>query len=161
MEQQKRVVDDGNLFSWIQINKKYFRTAPGITKIIQVVLGILCLILASPAVHVSTLWFSYVIIIAIVVTVIWSFIYLLSAREAVSFPINWPLTEMLNMCFMAIIVAIATIFQLSHWIGARYLQECVRNVIAGVLGIALCVFYLIGAGLAYIEWRQTHTINSS
>lgn len=37
MEQQKRVVDDGNLFSWIQINKKYFRTTPGITKIIQVV----------------------------------------------------------------------------------------------------------------------------
>lgn len=35
-QQQKRVADDG-LFSWIQINKKYFRTAPGITKIIQLV----------------------------------------------------------------------------------------------------------------------------
>lgn len=135
-------------------------------------LGILCLILAaSPTKYVSTQWFLFVIIIAIVVTVIWCFVYFLSVREAISFPINWPLTvgdrkhvllqysiitfsllyelhvrfisqEMLNMIFMAIIVAIATIFQLSHWIGARHLNDFVRNVVAGVSSSYIFLSYV-------------------
>lgn len=122
-------------------------------------MGVVCLILASPAIHVTNQWFSYITIICIVVTAIWSFIYLLSAKEAISFPINWPLTEMLNMCFLAIIILIASIFQISHWAGAHNVAGRWRNIFGGIFGVTNSVFYLISTCISYVDWRQTHIIN--
>lgn len=56
------------------------------------ILGIVCLALASPARLPGTNWFLFVVIISFIATAIWSFIYLLSIREAINFPINWVLT---------------------------------------------------------------------
>lgn len=56
------------------------------------ILGIVCLALASPARLPGTNWFLFVVIISFIATAIWSFVYLLSIREAINFPINWVLS---------------------------------------------------------------------
>ncbi|XKL62938.1 hypothetical protein PGB90_005302 [Kerria lacca] len=158
VEQNKSQTDD-NLFSWIRINRSYFLTLPGILKIINLILGVICLSLASPAVHNTTQWFLYVTIICVIVTVIWCFIYFLSVREAINFPINWHLTEMFNMSFLALIIVIASIFQISHWAGAHNTEGRWKNIIAGIFGIGNCVLYLISTCSSYVDWRQTHSLN--
>lgn len=39
---------------------------------------------------------------------------------------------MLNMCFLAIIILIASIFQISHWAGAHNVAGRWRNIFGGV-----------------------------
>lgn len=59
------------------------------------ILGIVCLAFASPARLSGTNWFLFVVIISFIATAIWSFVYLLSIREAINFPINWVLTVLI------------------------------------------------------------------
>lgn len=56
------------------------------------ILGIICMICASPAYAPATHWFLFVIVTAFIATLLWCFIYLLSIREALKLPINWILT---------------------------------------------------------------------
>ena len=56
------------------------------------ILGIICMICASPAYTPATHWFLFVIVTSFIATLLWCFIYLLSIREALKLPINWILT---------------------------------------------------------------------
>ena len=53
------------------------------------VLGILCMSLASP--WYST-WFVFVAVTSFITTLMWSFVFLLSIKDALKLPINWVLS---------------------------------------------------------------------
>ncbi|KAM3963573.1 LOW QUALITY PROTEIN: uncharacterized protein ACR2FA_002501 [Aphomia sociella] len=84
----------GGALDWIKINTDYFKTPPGILKVIELVLGILCMALASS--WYST-WFVFVAVSCFITTLMWSFVYFLSIREALRIPINWVLSVRSNM----------------------------------------------------------------
>lgn len=55
-------------------------------------LGIICMACATPAYLSGTSFFLFVAITAFIASLLWTFMYLLSIREALKVPINWILT---------------------------------------------------------------------
>ncbi|XP_047369724.1 uncharacterized protein LOC124957082 isoform X2 [Vespa velutina] len=76
----------------IRLNVPYFRTIPGIIKLVQLGLGIICMACVSPALVGASHWFLFVATTSFIATLLWCFVYLLSIREALKIPINWILT---------------------------------------------------------------------
>lgn len=152
-------VENGNMnvFSWVEINYKYFKTLPGMVKLAQLILGIICLILASPARLPGTNWFLFVVIISFIATAIWSFVYLLSIREAINFPINWVLTEFVNTLLLTVLYTVAFIVQISAWSKPYHSNYKNPNMAAGVFGIINAVAYGTGVYLIFNDWKKTRT----
>ncbi|XP_067013448.1 plasmolipin [Anabrus simplex] len=146
--------------SWLKINIAYFKSIPGIIKIIQLLFGILCMALASPAYRSGTHWFLFVATVSFITTLIWVFVYLLSIREALKLPINWILTELLNTAMDTILYTIAFIVQLAVWADFYYWYRG-ANIAAGVFGILNALAYAAGTYFLYIEWKGTTTTTSS
>ncbi|VVC41540.1 Marvel domain [Cinara cedri] len=154
-------VENGNInnvFSWVEINYKYFKTLPGILKLAQLILGIVCLALASPARLSGTNWFLFVVIISFIATAIWSFVYLLSIREAINFPINWVLSEFCNTLLLTVLYMVAFIVQLSAWTRPLYNSQYKNsNIAAGVFGIINTAVYGTGVYLIFNDWKKSRT----
>lgn len=138
----------------IKLNVPYFMTIPGIIKLVQVILGIICMICASPAYTPATHWFLFVIVTSFIATLLWCFIYLLSIREALKLPINWILTEMLNTSIFTILYMIAFIAQLSAWSALNHTYTS-RNIAAGIFAIFNTLAYSAGTYFLYVEWRSS------
>ncbi|XP_025411213.1 uncharacterized protein LOC112684107 [Sipha flava] len=151
-------VENGNLnnfFSWVEINYNYFKTIPGILKLAQLIIGIVCLALASPARLPGTNWFLFVVIISFIATAIWSFVYLLSIREAINFPINWVLTEFFNTLLLTVLYTIAFIVQLSAWSRPYHSYYKNPNIAAGLFGIINAAVYATGVYLIFKDWKTS------
>ncbi|XP_046681482.1 CKLF-like MARVEL transmembrane domain-containing protein 8 [Homalodisca vitripennis] len=146
-----------SLFSWININYAYFRTLPGMLKIAEAVLGVVCLALATPAILAGTSWFLFVVVLSFVATLIWIAIYLIGVREALTLPINWILTELLNTGLVTILYAVAFIVQLSVWSTPYSSSYRSSNIAAGVFGLINTVVYAAACFLLYRDWRATFT----
>ncbi|XP_058791957.1 plasmolipin isoform X2 [Phymastichus coffea] len=124
------------------MNPDYFRSLPGLIKLAQLILGIICMALGGHG------WYMFVCAAAFVITLIWCVIYFFSVRESLSLPINWILTELLNtaiwtvLYFTAFIVQITTLF---HWgvyvAGAVF---CILNTL----------IYAAGAYFLYLEYKN-------
>ncbi|KAJ8918604.1 hypothetical protein NQ315_013109 [Exocentrus adspersus] len=121
----------------------------------ECILGILCMSLASPGfggVH----FFLFVVTASFIGTLIWVFIYLLGIREAISFPINWILTELLNTGICAIFYIVAFIVELivaiAHLHNGAYIA-------AGVFGFLNAAVYSFATYLLNIEWKSSRTTN--
>lgn len=145
-----------NPLAGIRINVPYFRTIPGIIKLVQLGLGIICMACASPARVSATHWFLFVAVTAFIATLLWCFIYFLSIREALKLPINWIMSELLNTSIFAFLYMIAFIAQLSVW-SALSGSYTASNIAAGVFGIFNTVAYAAGAYFLYIEWKSSNT----
>lgn len=145
-----------NPLAGIRINIPYFRTIPGIIKLVQLGLGIICMACATPARVSATHWFLFVAVTAFIASILWCFIYFLSIREALKLPINWIMTELLNTSIFAFLYMIAFIAQLSVWSALRS-DYTSSNIAAGVFGIFNTVAYAAGAYFLYIEWKSSNT----
>lgn len=143
-----------NPLSGIRLNLDYFKTIPGIIKLVQLGLGIICMACASPAYIGATHWFLFVAVTTFIATLIWCAVYFLSLREALKVPINWILTELLNTSIAAVLYMIAFIAQLSAWTAYRGSSS---NIAAGVFGIFNTIAYAAGAYFLYVEWKGTNT----
>lgn len=145
-----------NPLAGIRLNVPYFKTIPGIIKLVQLGLGIICMSCATPARVSATHWFLFVAVTAFIATILWCFIYFLSIREALKLPINWIMTELLNTSIFAFLYMIAFIAQLSVWsaFSGYYVSS---NIAAGVFGIFNTIAYAAGAYFLYIEWRSSNT----
>ncbi|XP_018341585.1 PREDICTED: myelin and lymphocyte protein [Trachymyrmex septentrionalis] len=138
----------------IRLNMPYFKTIPGILKLVQLGLGIICMACASPAYIGATHWFLFVVVICFISTLIWCAIYFLSLREVLKMPINWILTELLNTSSETLLYMIAFIVQLSAWSAYRASSS---NIAAGIFGIFNTIAYAAGAYFLYVEWKSTNT----
>lgn len=144
--------------SWIKINVDYFKTTPGLLKIAEFVLGIFCMSLGSPAFYGGSHFFLFVVTVSFIGTIIWIFIYLLGIREAITFPINWLLTELVNTGICTICYFIAFILQL---IVASSLHpghsRKGAQIAAGVFGILNTLVYAFASYLLHVEWKGSRT----
>lgn len=146
-----------NPLAGIRVNVSYFKTIPGIIKLVQLGLGIICMACASPAYIGATHWFLFVSVTSFIATLIWTAIYLLSLREVLKVPINWILTELLNTSITTVLYTIAFIVQLSAWSAYRASSTTSSNIAAGVFGIFNTIAYAAGAYFLYVEWKSTNT----
>ncbi|XP_055844633.1 CKLF-like MARVEL transmembrane domain-containing protein 4 [Episyrphus balteatus] len=147
----------GGPFSWIIINVDYFKRLPGIVKIVQFVLGIICMIFVSPARLGATTFFLFVVIMAFIATILWAAAYFLGIREALTLPINWILTELINTGIATILYLIASIIQIAAWSKTNYHGYHFSNITGGVLGLINFLAYAAGSYFLYLELRMGST----
>lgn len=145
--------------AWLRFNFLYFRSIPGILKLLQLLFGIICMACASPVWHPGTHWFLFVAVVSFIATIIWVFIYLMSVREALKLPINWILTELLNTSITTLLYLIAFIVQLSLYTSNRHPFIRDPNIAAGVFGLFNTLAYGAGAYFLYVEWKGTRVSN--
>jgi len=142
--------------SWLKINADYFRTLPGWLKLAQLIIGIICMICASPAYIGGTHWFLFVITISFIGTLIWVFVYLLGIREALNLPIDWILSELVNTAIVTLFYCIAFIVQLAAWSGYSGGPKA-SNIVAGVFAIFNTLCYGYGVYLLHLERKSNST----
>lgn len=141
----------GGALDWIKIDVNYFKTPPGILKIVELILGILCMALASP--WYST-WFVFVAVTSFITTLMWSFVYLLSIKDALKFPINWVLSELISTGIETFLYLIAFIVLFAATAG-YYAHGYGANVAAAVFGIFNTVAYAASSFLLFKEHRNS------
>ncbi|CAH1115261.1 unnamed protein product [Psylliodes chrysocephalus] len=146
--------------AWIKINVEYFKSTPGILKLVEFVLGIICMALASPAHYGGTHFFLLVATTSFILTILWIFIYLLGIREALRIPINWILSELFNtglwgglyiIAFIVQLIVAATIHPAYNFRGSY--------IAAGVFGIFNAGVYCFAAYLLFLEWKRNKSTN--
>ncbi|KAL3268584.1 hypothetical protein HHI36_007692 [Cryptolaemus montrouzieri] len=116
------------------------------------ILGILCMSLASP-VYTGTGFFLFVATTSFILTLLWIFVYFLGIREALTLPINWILTELMNTGIVTVLYFIAFIIQLITWSPRHGYYKGV-NITAGVFGMINTGVYALGTYLLYVEWKN-------
>lgn len=110
---------------------------------------------ASPALLTGTHWFLFVTVMSFIATLIWVFIYLLSIREALTLPINWILTEVVNTGIITVLYFTAFIVQLTIWSPGYSNYYRAPNIAAGVFGLFNALAYGAGTYLLYTEWKSS------
>ncbi|XP_050304840.1 CKLF-like MARVEL transmembrane domain-containing protein 4 [Anthonomus grandis grandis] len=144
--------------SWIKINIDYFKTTPGLLKVAEFILGIFCMGLASPAFGGGSHFFLFVVTVSFIGTIIWIFIYLLGIREALTFPINWILTELVNTGLVTVGYFIGFILQLITSAGLHYsYYRRGAHITAGVFGLFNFLVYGFATYLLHLEWKGSRT----
>ncbi|XP_008545456.1 MAL-like protein isoform X1 [Microplitis demolitor] len=148
-----------SLIAGITLNLPYFKTIPGIIKLVQLGLGIICMACASPAYIPATSWFLFVATTSFLATLLWIFVYLLSIREALKIRIHWILTELLNTGIISILYVIAFIVQLAVWSSYSNNHYGIKssNIAAGVFGIFNTIAYAAGTYFLYVEHKSNNS----
>ncbi|CAL4149341.1 unnamed protein product [Meganyctiphanes norvegica] len=144
--------------SGITLCLDYFKTAPGIVKLVELLLGVICMCCAAPAWTNGTHWFLFVVVTAFVATMLWCFIYLLNLKTAINLPIDWLLTELIFTAIFAVLYIIAGIVQIISSV-TRTRPPKLRfpfYIIAGVFGVFNCIVYTVGCFYLYRDWKDSH-----
>ncbi|KAK0178927.1 hypothetical protein PV327_007766 [Microctonus hyperodae] len=142
----------------IVLNVPYFKTIPGILKLVQLLIGIICMSCATPAIISASRWFMFVAVLSFISTLMWTFVYLFSIREALKIPINWILTEFINTGIKCVLYFIAFVVQLSVWSsypwGSLYRSP---QIAAAIFGIFNTVAYCAGVFFLWVEWKNSQS----
>nr|ALS05095.1 CKLF-like MARVEL transmembrane domain-containing protein 4-like protein [Centropages tenuiremis] len=154
----------------IRLNIGYFRTWPGIIKLIQLSIGIICMALSSPAKAVGLArepkyglghnhWFLFVVVTCFIITLIWTFYYLLQIREfiKIKLPFTFLWVELVYTTVATAFYVIAFIVLLSGFGGCAHFRmyDCDARIAAGVFAIFNSIAYGIGAWLVYQVYNAT------
>ncbi|KAJ8669083.1 hypothetical protein QAD02_000342 [Eretmocerus hayati] len=124
-----------------RINAQYFTSLPGVTKIVQLVLGLTCQITGTEENDAGD-WFVFVTKLAFLATLIWSLLYLFYVRE--SFKIQtkyWTGVEILTTGIFPILLFSAFIGELAWPYRPLY-------YVAGIFGLLDAIAY--GAGTTFL-----------
>jgi len=152
----------------IRLNIGYFKTLQGIIKLVELVLGIVCMACASPAGRYSldgqilrgegqNHWFLFVVVTSFIITLLWSFYYLLQLRDfiRVKLPFKFMTVEVIYTVIATILYFIAFIVILEGFGSCAGLRLCDARIAGGVFGLFNTVAYGIGAYLIYSEYSST------
>jgi len=155
----------------IRLNIGYFKSFQGIIKIVQLVLGIICMACAAPAQTISVPdyfglghnhFFLFIVVTTFIITLIWTFFYLLQVKDTIK--VKLPFTF---MWMEVIFTLLATVFYIIGWIvilsGFGWCTTshrisstiCDARVAAGVFGIFNSIAYGLGTYLTYQEYNNT------
>lgn len=138
----------------LRINIGYFQTIPGILKLVQFFLAIICMACASPAYTAATSFFLFAVVVSFIATILWIFAYLLGIREALNVAVNWIFTELLNTGIAALLYFIAFVVQLA----THHAYDFASNMAAGVFGLFNFLAYAAGTYFLYLEHKSGATI---
>ncbi|XP_030378706.1 CKLF-like MARVEL transmembrane domain-containing protein 4 [Scaptodrosophila lebanonensis] len=147
---------NGNFASAIRINIEYFKTLPGILKLVQFIFGIICMALASPALIPATDFFLFVVVVSFIATILWIFAYFLGIREALNVAVNWIFTELVNTGILTVLYFIAFVVQLAKWSGYQGYHHG-TNIAAGVFGLFNFLAYAAGTYFLYLAHKSGAT----
>ncbi|CAK1581956.1 unnamed protein product [Parnassius mnemosyne] len=150
--QQTPPQQQGGPLDWIKINIDYFKSPPGILKVVELILGIFCMALGSPW---ASSWYVFVAVTSFITTLMWSFVYLLSIREALKLPINWVLSELISTTFETFFFLIAFIVMFTAVYGSY-----ANNVAAAVFGLFNTIAYAGSSYLLFKEHRASLAVSS-
>eukprot|EP00088_Acartia_fossae_P071453 TRINITY_DN9802_c0_g1_i1.p1 TRINITY_DN9802_c0_g1~~TRINITY_DN9802_c0_g1_i1.p1 ORF type:complete len:186 (+),score=16.80 TRINITY_DN9802_c0_g1_i1:167-724(+) len=152
----------------IRLNIGYFKTLPGIVKLVQLVCGVICMACAAPATGVGQRigqtfglghnhWFLFVVVTCFIVTLIWIFYYLLQIREfiKVKLPFTFLWIEVLYTCISTALYVIAFIVILAGFGWCAGNATCDARIAAGVFAIFNSIAYGVGSWLVYAEYNAT------
>lgn len=155
----------------IRLNIGYFKTTPGWIKIIQLVIGIVCMACGAPANVLRGVdnfglghnhFFLFVVVTTFIISLIWVFFYLLQIRDyiKVKLPFTFMKLEIIFTILATIFYFIAFIVILSGYgwcttSNTRGSSLCDAKVTAGVFGIFNTIAYGIGAYLLFRDFNST------
>jgi len=155
----------------IRLNIGYFKSFQGIIKIVQLVLGIICMACAAPAQTIDVAnyfglghnhFFLFIVVTTFIITLVWTFFYLLQVKDTIK--VKLPFTF---MWMEVIFTLVATVFYIVGWIVVLsgfgwctsshviHSNICDARVAAGVFGIFNSIAYGLGTYLTYQEYNNT------
>ncbi|EDV44559.1 uncharacterized protein Dana_GF20425 [Drosophila ananassae] len=145
--------------SWgaIRLNTDYYRTIPGILKLVQFVVGIICMALASPPLTSATSFFMFVIVVSFIITILLIFAYFLGIREALNVSVNWVFLELITTAVLTLLYFIGFIVQLARWSDVRDTPGTGSNIAAGVFGLFNFLAYAAGTYFLFLAHRSGAT----
>jgi len=142
----------------IELDIGYFKTLPGIVKLVQLILGIVCMALGSPAREFiqSNLanygtghnhWFLFVVVTSFLITLLWAFFYLLKLKDSINMqlPFDWGKVEYYYTVAATIFYALAFIVLLAGFGFCSGNARCDTRIAAGVFGLFNTFAYAAGA----------------
>ncbi|EDX17586.1 uncharacterized protein LOC6725621 [Drosophila simulans] len=147
---------DGGFWSAIRLNIDYFRTIPGIIKIVEFVLGIICMALAAPPLASATSFFMFVIVISFIINILLIAAYFLGIREALNVAVNWIFSELITTAVLTLLYFIGFIVQLARWSDATGMGSG-SNTAAGVFGLFNFLAYAAGTYFLFLAHRSGAT----
>jgi len=138
------------------VNHRYFITTPGILKFVQVLLGVICICLASDAHFAATYFFLFVCWTAMILTCVWILVILLRVNEKMSFRVSWIKTELGYTIIVFLFYVLAMILQFNLMAGLQsprgstYVE---RHTAAAVFALFNSIAYAFGAVLLFVQSR--------
>ncbi|XP_021943034.1 plasmolipin [Folsomia candida] len=135
---------------WIKFDFDYFKSIPGILKIVQFIFAIFCMSLAAPAHWGGTHFFLFVVVTTFLVTAFWICIYFLCIREALTLKIPWLVLEFYYTVGATVFYFIAMIVQFAISSGYDH-----SGTAAACFGLFNTIAYGVGAFFLFKEWRQS------
>eukprot|EP00096_Caligus_rogercresseyi_P012580 TRINITY_DN5313_c0_g1_i1.p1 TRINITY_DN5313_c0_g1~~TRINITY_DN5313_c0_g1_i1.p1 ORF type:complete len:217 (+),score=1.91 TRINITY_DN5313_c0_g1_i1:127-777(+) len=158
----------GTIETQIQLDIGYFKSLPGIIKLIELGLGILCMILSAPARSYRFFngsqfyfygegqnhWFLFVVVISFTITILWCFFYLLQLKSVIknSFPFSWLKLEYFYTLITTILYITAFIVILEGFGYCPGYSVCDMRISAGSFAIFNTIAYGIGTFLLHQEY---------
>ncbi|XP_013789065.1 uncharacterized protein LOC106472941 [Limulus polyphemus] len=142
----------------IKLNPWYFKSVPGIMKLVQVLIAIICFGCGSPAITSYSRFFLFVISICFIFTIFLVFIYLMGLQALLpNFP--WLFAELIYTAIATALYIIAAIVELvmtsdPKFEFLRFIGYYRPYIAAGVFGLFNVLAY--GGGLFFLlkEWRE-------
>lgn len=157
----------------INLNIGYYKSLPGIIKIVQLVFGIICMACASPAARYyepisgreSSLnfgvghnhWFLFVIVTSFIITFLWSCFYFLQLKDSINIklPFSWLKLELYYTVAATLLYVLAWIVLLAGYGWCAGIGICDARIAAGVFAIFNTVAYGIGAFILFNDYKST------
>lgn len=151
----------------IRLNVGYFKTIPGIIKVVEVVLGIVCMACAAPAGYRyggvtfpgegHNHWFLFVVVTCFIITLLWSFYYLLQLRDSikVKLPFTFMKVELVYTIITTILYFIAFIVLLAGFGNCPGNTICDARIAGGVFGLFNTIAYGLGSYILYNDFCNT------
>jgi len=159
----------------INLNIGYYKTLPGILKIVQMIFGIICMACASPAARYRNAagyplqklnesighnhWFLFVIVTAFIFTFLWSCFYFLQLKDSINMklPFSWLKLELYYTIAVTILYVLAWIVLLAGFGYCAGTQGgiCDARIAAGVFAIFNTVAYGLGSFILWNDYKST------
>ncbi|TRY61462.1 hypothetical protein TCAL_01778 [Tigriopus californicus] len=149
----------------IHLDIGYFKTFPGILKLIQMIFGIICMACSSPARGERgsrhgighNHWFLFVVVTCFIITLLWSFFYFLQMRNTIrgNMPFSWLKVELYYTILATILYFIAFIVILAGFGGCAGRSGCDARIAAGAFGIFNTIAYGLGAYILKNDYDAT------
>lgn len=151
-------VEPVNVGEGLKLNPYYFKTVPGIIKLVQVLFGMICLGCGSPALIGYARFFLFVAALCYIITILLCVVYILGVNTALP-SIPWLSGELIFTVLAALLFLIAAITELvmtsSYDWHSMFLGLRDQYIAAGVFGIFQMIAYGAGAFFLFMERKAT------
>jgi len=146
----------------VRVNVYYYRTLPGLLKLVELVFGLICIACGAPSHGISAVdWFLFVVVLLFILTFVWIVLYLFNLNQALTLP--WPMIEMgytgfaTLLEFLAAVVLLVRITSTNDYWYAMFWGGTSRYnsyVAAGVFALFNMLVFASECFLHYQEWRH-------